>query len=296
MFASSPVDVLHWQAAVLACDALTPAEKLCAAALAGRINSKTAAAWPSLQTIARDCRLSVEVAKRAMRKLRRLGRIVVEPPTGNRASNTYRAVLPGVCTDPCGGSVETPKRAIEQAKIPPSPAAGEPVEIAAEPSPAAAIAPQPAAEPAPLPEVPAAAEAPQKPADAALDPDDFGLVIGYINAILGTNHPTRPARGDRGHRHIMALLRRGHGVADLQAVFDYCRTTWSSPRLLTPSAVFRPDTFAEKLQAAGASVKVHRGAAHRLFEPEQEAPRADPATARAGLRGLREALAGRFAA
>ncbi|MFE8034130.1 hypothetical protein, partial [Thiohalocapsa marina] len=161
---------------------------------------------------------------------------------------------------------------------------------------AATSAPQPPAEPATLPEVPAAAEAPQSAAEAALDPDDFCLVIGYINAILGTNHPTRPVRGDRGHRNILTLLRRGHCIEDMKAVFDYCRSTWSSPRLLTPSAVFRPDTFAEKLQAAKASVRVQRAAAHRPFAPEPQIKRADPAAARAGLHRLREAMAGRFAA
>ena len=134
MTTASPILILDWQRALLSAP-LTAAERMIAVALSLRINSKTGTAWPSLDRLAADTCQSLSVAKRAIRRLRKLGLLIVERVKGR--ANRYRLAFAGqptrgsTTTDtPASSDPPTPasrdplKGEVERAKTPQTPASG----------------------------------------------------------------------------------------------------------------------------------------------------------------------------
>jgi hypothetical protein len=77
-----------------------PTRKLILLLLADRANEQ-GICWPSLQTIARDCELSVATVKRQIKELEKLGLLQIKhvKTCGAYASNQYLLSLGGRCTE-----------------------------------------------------------------------------------------------------------------------------------------------------------------------------------------------------
>jgi hypothetical protein len=82
----SPVDILNWNRQVLRLPELSSGEKCAGICIGGYVNGKSGYAWPGLATVAEDCGVSIQTARRAAHKLQRLGLLHIEarPGTSSR--------------------------------------------------------------------------------------------------------------------------------------------------------------------------------------------------------------------
>lgn len=96
----SPVDIINWNRQVLRLPELSSGEKCAGICIGGYVNGKSGYAWPGLATVAEDCGVSIQTARRAAHKLERLGLLHIEARPGT--SSRYH-LGSGVSTE-----VETP--------------------------------------------------------------------------------------------------------------------------------------------------------------------------------------------
>ena len=78
--------------------------------IANHAHSDGTGAWPSIETLARESRLSERTVQRAIRRLEKTGELEVERSDGGRKSNYYCVKMSGVKVTPQGCKVLSPQR------------------------------------------------------------------------------------------------------------------------------------------------------------------------------------------